>query len=70
MVLNFSVQFWRQRKPPIILIFHRESKDYDFEPAADAGGGQEVGEDAGDRPQPAQVGAKDEVSPSLDCFVL
>ena len=26
-----------------------------------AGGGQEVGEDAGDRPQPAQAGAEDEV---------
>ena len=43
-----------------LLIFHRESKD-DFEPAADAGGGEEVGEDAGDRPQPAEVGAEDEV---------
>ena len=26
-----------------------------------AGGGKEVGEDAGDRPQPAQAGAEDEV---------
>ena len=26
-----------------------------------AGGGQEVGEDVGDRPQPAQAGAEDEV---------
>ena len=26
-----------------------------------AGSGQEVGEDAGDRPQPTQVGAEDEV---------
>ena len=33
----------------------------EFKPAADAGRGQEAGEDAGDRPQPAQAGAEDEV---------
>ena len=30
-------------------------------PGGDAGGSEEVGEDVGDRPQPTQVGAEDEV---------
>ena len=30
-------------------------------PGGDAGGGEEVGEDVGDCPQPTQVGAEDEV---------
>ena len=33
----------------------------EFKPAADAGRGQEAGEDAGDRPQPTQAGTEDEV---------
>ena len=33
----------------------------ELDPGGDAGGGEEVGEDVGDRSQPTQVGAEDEV---------
>ena len=33
----------------------------ELDPGGDAGGGEEVGEDVGDRPQPTQAGAEDEV---------
>ena len=33
----------------------------ELDPGGDAGGGEEVGEDVGDRSQPTQAGAEDEV---------
>ena len=42
-----------------------KSKTYfrgdELDPGGDAGGGEEVGEDVGDRSQPTQAGAEDEV---------
>ena len=42
-----------------------KSKTYfrgdELDPGGNAGGGEEVGEDVGDRSQPTQVGAEDEV---------
>ena len=43
----------------------------EFKPAAaDAGGGEEIGEDAGDGPQPAQARAEDEVGGLLILWLI
>ena len=46
-----------------------KSKTYfrgdELDPGGDAGGGEEAGEDVGDRPQPTQAGAEDEVCQPL-----